>query len=113
MNKKQNNKIRSDKEWRLLIEECRKSGLSKAQFCRQKGLHNGTFYTWNKALAVDKEDVETSKFIPITVKNCNEEIGYEIKSALLIESRDGLKIEFKNGCKIRDIKVIAEILRCY
>ena len=112
MIQQQNKKIRNNKEWQILVEEYKKSGLSKAKFCKQQNIHKGTFYIWSKAFAVNKKNIEESKFIPITVKDCEKERDDEIKSALLLESRDGLKVEFKNGCKISDIKAIAEVLRC-
>ena len=35
-----------------------------------------------------------------------------IKSELSIESASGIKVKFKSGCKIEEIKAIVGILRC-
>ena len=34
-----------DKESQMIME-CRKSGLSDYQWCKQKGIHLGKFYNW-------------------------------------------------------------------
>ncbi|HEX3021913.1 MAG TPA: transposase [Lachnospiraceae bacterium] len=40
----------SDDEKKRLIIECRQSGLSDYQWCRQNGINNSTFYYWIKKL---------------------------------------------------------------
>jgi len=37
--------------WRALVEECRRSGLSQAEFCRRRGLATGTLNFWKSVLA--------------------------------------------------------------
>jgi hypothetical protein len=37
--------------WRALIAECRRSGLSQAEFCRRRGILPGTFGFWKHTLA--------------------------------------------------------------
>ena len=42
---------RSKKEIILLLEECRKSGMSVKEFAKTKGIHEATYYNWrNKYL---------------------------------------------------------------
>ncbi len=41
---------RTDEDWYRLIMDCRKSGLSDAQFCRANGIPNSTFCTAIKRL---------------------------------------------------------------
>ena len=41
---------RSDEDWYRLIMDCRKSGLSDAQFCRVNGIPNSSFCTAIKRL---------------------------------------------------------------
>jgi hypothetical protein len=37
--------------WQALLEECRRSGLSQAEFCRQRGVVPGTLAFWKHTLA--------------------------------------------------------------
>jgi len=37
--------------WQALIEACRRSGLSQAEFCRRRGLRPGTLAFWKHTLA--------------------------------------------------------------
>jgi hypothetical protein len=37
--------------WRALVEECRRSGLTQAAFCRRRGVPPGTLGYWKCILA--------------------------------------------------------------
>lgn len=37
--------------WRTVLEECRRSGLSQAEFCRRRGIPPGTLSCWKHKLA--------------------------------------------------------------
>jgi hypothetical protein len=63
---------RSSLNWPYLIQEWKKSGLSKVAFCREKGISKDSFYKWQKAL--DKQpdltpDSTPIKFIEIETPN--------------------------------------------
>ena len=36
--------------WAMLIQECNNSGLSKREFCRQRGISEKSFYYWLRKL---------------------------------------------------------------
>jgi len=113
MLRKEKKKIMSDGEWQELVEEYKKSEMSKYEFCKQKNIPRSTFYKWSKILAKNDRNADKSKFIPITIRAEKEERYEEIKSELIIESKNGLRVEFRKGCKIGEIKAITSILgRC-
>ena len=37
-------------QWASMIQECNNSGLSKREFCRQRGVSEKTFYYWQHKL---------------------------------------------------------------
>jgi transposase-like protein len=37
--------------WRALVEECGRSGVSQAEFCRRRGIPAGTLSFWKSTLA--------------------------------------------------------------
>jgi hypothetical protein len=61
--------------WRALIEECRRSGVSQAEFCRQRGIPPGTLGYWKCILAREarrgrppaRSRPEPLSFLPVQV----------------------------------------------
>jgi len=100
----------SNEEWEELVEEYKESKLTKYEFCKQKNIPRSTFYKWDKIFAEKDKNKVKNKFIAIKVKDWEEEGDAEIKSELIIESKSGLRIEFRNGWKIEEIGVIVGIL---
>jgi len=49
--------------WRALIEECRRSGLRQAEFCRRRGIAPGTLSCWKHTLAHEAPPT----FVPVQV----------------------------------------------
>jgi len=102
----------SNEKWKELVEEYKKSNVSKYEFCKQKNMPRSTFYKWHRILVENRRNTVKNKFIPIRVKECEEERSEEIKSEMIIESKKGIRIGFNKGCKIEEIKAIVGILEC-
>lgn len=109
---KQKKKIISNEKWQKLVEEYKKSELSKYEFCKQRNVPRSTFYKWHRILAENDKNTVKSKFISVRVKDWEEDRIEEIKSGLIIENKSGLRIGFNKGCKIEEIKAIVSILGC-
>lgn len=62
------------KVWREVIRRQQASGLSIAQFCRQEGLAQASFYNWRKKLATDNK----SPFLELQLPNLNNTAPCEI-----------------------------------
>jgi len=62
-------------EWRAVVEECRRSGLSQMAFCRQRGIPPGTFSCWKHKLTRGRAlgrgeapaDAARPPFLPVRV----------------------------------------------
>ena len=109
---KEKQKRISNEKWKELVEEYKKSDVSKHEFCKQKNVPRSTFYKWHRILVENNRNTVKNKFIPISVKEWEEERSEEIKSEMIIESKKGIKIGFNKGCKIEEIKAIVDILEC-
>ena len=35
-------------QWAMVVQECRSSGLSKREYCRQRGISEKSFYYWQR-----------------------------------------------------------------
>jgi transposase-like protein len=61
---------RSDAEWRHLIEQHKRSGLSAFAFCQQHGLSSKTFYKRRQALQQQAAaDPSAKRFIKVQPKS--------------------------------------------
>ena len=43
--------------WRMLIQECTNSGLTKREFCRRRGISEKSFYYWHRKLRSQMAEV--------------------------------------------------------
>jgi len=62
------------KAWREIIRRQQSSGLSIAQFCRQEGLTQVSFYNWRKKLAANDDGL----FLELRLPNLNNAAPCEI-----------------------------------
>lgn len=58
--------------WRALLEACRRSGLSQAEFCRRRGIPPGTLAFWKHTLrrparAAQPARPAVPRFVPVRV----------------------------------------------
>ena len=78
------NKMKSEKEWEIIIESWRESGLSQTDFCRMEGLTIQTFGKWKSYHEKSKSDNTPQSFLPVQIKSeetssSNQSTGIEIQ----------------------------------
>ena len=89
--------------WRDRLARFRKSKLSVAEFCRQEGISNPSFYQWRKRLVWD---AARSKQVRVPAKTAQSPlVPVKVSSPVLVE------IEFPNGIRMRVPAGHAEALR--
>jgi len=90
--------------WRGRLARFQKSNLTVAEFCRQEGISNPSFYQWRKRLA---KSAGRSKQMPAPAKTAQAPlVPVKVCSSVLVE------IEFPNGIRMRVPAGNAEALRC-
>ena len=57
------------KEWALAIQECRSSGVSVKQWCRERGITTTTYYRWERE-ALSAATPEVFVEIPNSSRQC-------------------------------------------
>ncbi len=101
--------------WRKLLEEHRSSGLSIAEFCRQRQLNQASFYDWRKKLAsIETEEVSSTVESESVVSVSKSSTAVPVSSPLFVslpvadsESRSSLtsrasfEVELPNGIRVR------------
>jgi hypothetical protein len=53
------------RHWVQEVERWKKSGLSKSEFCRQEGIHRGTFSTWWRRYKEQRAEDESGGFVEL------------------------------------------------
>ncbi len=68
----------SNEKWKELVEEYKKSNVSKYEFCKQKNVPRSTFYKWHRILVGSVASVIWCKifklFIDFSIKQLVKEI---------------------------------------
>ena len=58
--------------WAIVIQECRASGLTNKEFCRQHGISEKSYYYWLKKLR-DHVAEAVPQIVPLNLKEKNED----------------------------------------
>ena len=84
-------KNKTRQERKNILDEYRLSGLSGAQFCRNKKIHLQTFYSWLKKEKSIKNENEL-KFVSLSVEESEPKI-----ISRRIQKKDRIILKTKNG----------------
>ena len=52
-------------EWAMLIQECSASGLTKREFCQQRGISEKSFYYWLRKLRTQMVETAAPHLVPL------------------------------------------------
>ena len=58
--------------WAIVIQECRASGLTNKEFCRQRGISEKSYYYWLRKLR-DHVAEAVPQIVPLNLKEKNED----------------------------------------
>lgn len=86
--------------WAMLIQECNNSGLTKREFCRQRGISEKSFYYWLRKLRSHMTETTGPQLVqidPVHVQNDMLQIQYR-----------GAELKLPAGV---DIDAVAALLR--
>ena len=81
-----------------LIMECRQSGLSDYQWCKQEGIKPGTFYNW-----VSKLRKSGYTFPDSETKNIQTAVSQEVVKVNLLNSENAIPVLEQNTCPLPTI----------
>lgn len=52
-----------EQAWAMLIQECNSSGLTKREFCQQRGISEKSFYYWLRKLRSQMAEVARPQLV--------------------------------------------------
>lgn len=101
------NKSQMESYWKYHIENAKKNGVSKAEYCKSNKLSEKQFYYWQRKLADNnikktKEEKKESKFIQVKVKEKDNN-----SSEIIMKLPHGVTLE---GNKYPEPKWVANLL---
>jgi transposase-like protein len=110
---------RDEEEWRVLLEEYKNSNMKIKEFCRQHKLSRQNFHYWQKRLRMKKEAPEVNAFISVGVirdietseKKVDAPICSRIESAMCISFKNGISVEFIQGCKTEELEAVIGVMK--
>ena len=86
--------------WAMLIQECNNSGLTKREFCQQRGISEKSFYYWLRKLRSQMAEATGPQLVPL-----DSPVGSD--GMLQIQYR-GAELKLPAGV---DIDAVATLLR--
>lgn len=101
-------------EWQKLIEEQKASGLSKAVFCKQKGIKADQFYYHASILIKSKRMTAPNnapEFVPVQVKKSIDPIKSAESCVIRIILKNGIECILPDEIESKHIKEVVEILQ--
>ena len=88
--------------WVMLIQECNNSGLSKREFCRQRGISEKSFYYWLRKLRSQMAVAAAPQLVQL------EPAPVPIQDDMLQIQYRGAELKLPAGV---DIEAVAVLLR--
>ena len=87
-------------EWAMLIQECKASGLTNKEFCRQRGVSEKSYYYWLKKLRTQAAEAAGPQLVQLDSRP---------------EEKDTLDIRYR-GAELHvpgnvDLEAVAALLR--
>ena len=101
-------------EWAGAIQDCRSSGLSVRQWCRERGITPTTYYRWERELL---SVASTTKALPETPAVAFAELPVPKQVSCNVAERsatlrmDNVSIDIYPQCGAEQLKALVEILR--
>ena len=86
--------------WAMLIQECNNSGLTKREFCQQRGISEKSFYYWLRKLRCQMAEAAGPQLVPLASSVISDDM-------LQIQYR-GAELKLPSGV---DIDAVAALLR--
>ena len=103
-------------EWRQIITECRRSGQTVRDWCKENSIKSSQYYYWlrvvrNESLALMDKEIQGSQPTFAAVKLTEENATVENSNdSCAIVRRLGFSVEIKNGANFQTLEQTLRIL---
>ena len=100
-------------EWSMSIQECRGSGLSVSEWCRQRGVTTTTYYRWEReflALA-ETEPCSSVSAVRFAELSAPKQVSRNVAERSATLHIGNASLDIYPGCDAEQLRLLVELLR--
>ena len=100
-------------EWSMSIQECRGSGLSVSEWCRQLGVTTATYYRWEReflALA-ETEPCSSVSAVRFAELSAPKQVSRNVAERSATLHIGNASLDIYPGCDAEQLRLLVELLR--
>ena len=100
-------------EWSMSIQECRGSGLSVSEWCRQLGVTTATYYRWEReflALA-ETEPCSSVSAVRFAELPAPKQVSRNVAERSATLHIGNASLDIYPGCDAEQLRLLVELLR--
>ena len=100
-------------EWSMSIQECRGSGLSVSEWCRQRGVTTATYYRWERELLTAADQAPCSAVPAVTFAElpAPKQVSRNVAERSATPHIGNASLDIYPGCDTEQLKMLVELLR--
>ena len=100
-------------EWSMSIQECRGSGLSVSEWCRQRGVTTATYYRWERELltGVRKNGAPPSTAVTFAELPAPKQVSCNVAECCATLHIGKASLDIYPGCNAEQLRLLVELLR--
>lgn len=100
-------------EWSMSIQECRGSGLSVSEWCRQRGVTTATYCRWKRELltGVRKNGAPPSTAVTFAELPAPKQVSCNVSERCATLRIGSASLDIYPGCDAEPLKMLVELLR--
>ena len=97
----------------MSIQECRGSGLSVSEWCRQRGVTTATDYRWERELLALAETEPCSSVSAVTFAElpAPKQVSCNVAERCATLRIGSASLDIYPGCDVEQLKMLVELLR--
>ena len=101
------------REWSMSIQECRGSGLSVSEWCRQRGVTTAAYYRWERELltGVRKNGAPPSTAVTFAELPAPKQVSRNVAERSATLHIGNASLDIYSGCNEEQLKMLVELLR--
>ena len=99
-------------EWSMSIQECRGSGLSVSEWCRQRGVTTATYYRWEWELLTAANQAPCSCVPAVTFAElpASKQVSCNVAERCATLHIGKASLDIYPGCDAEQLRLLVELL---
>ena len=100
-------------EWSMSIQECRGSGLSVSEWCRQRGVTTATYYRWERELLAlaETEPCSSVPAVRFAELPAPKQVSRNVAERCATLHIGKASLDIYPGCNAEQLRLLVELLR--